>query len=523
MLAVLLAHIFDNNYSLLSAFKQSDEVSDLDDSLGDLRLRWGGALQALWAYLWGLEASKESAKGKEKARDPSRRFFEVASGQLEQLDDNHRQLIETTLRILLLACQRSTANLFILHKKLPFLQDFLLTRLYGYTPDRKYAETFPARSDWIDRDEDEDEEDQSRPEWVEATPILREVYLILLRKLLEVGSDAKTTWRLFSLVKTTESQRRRKDGSTLNSGLQTPTPQSSTRSTTPIPPSDDAVQQTNGGTPTRKRRPHLTIPTSATPAVMDMERLDVEILDLIRHGMRSRWPDMFVFRGGHGMSEAGVELSDMGRAWPAAQKGFNYSVSPRWIVQMLTDFQAWVYITRLTRPFTLVHVSQSDKSIFQLRILENSQIGILSRPVDAAAGDDKGEEVVCPAPDALIPHQSWVHFSINCRKVKSGDLAEARLFVNGVRVGGMKMAYPTANPLAPGSAKTASPPDAIKIAVGRSLIAEGIEQASVNEPSGKEEDNEVMLGRTLLLEEPILEDLILLLHHLVSTQYIALS
>lgn len=163
-----------------------------------------------------------------------------------------------------------------------------------------------------------------------------------------------------------------------------------------------------------------------------------------------------------------------------------------------------------------MHVSQSEKIIFQLRILDNSQISILSRPVGAKTDDGEGEEVVCPAPDALIAHQSWIHFSINCRKVKSGENAEARLFVNGVRVGAMKTAYPSASPLAPGSAKTASPPDAVKIGVGRSLIDEAGEQPAASDGGGKEEENEVLLGRTLLLEEPLAEDLILLLHHLVS-------
>lgn len=133
----------------------------------------------------------------------------------------------------------------------------------------------------------------------------------------------------------------------------------------------------------------------------------------------------------------------------------------------------------------------------------------------AKTEDAETEEVVCAAPDALIAHQSWVHFSINCRKVKSADHAEARLFVNGVRVGAMKTIYPTATPLAPGSAKTASPVDAIRIGVGKSLLAEEGE-AVTKEAGGKEEDNEIMLGRTLLLEEPLSEDLILFFHHLVS-------
>lgn len=80
----------------------------------------------------------------------------------------------------------------------------------------------------------------------------------------------------------------------------------------------------------------------------------------------------------------------------------------------------------------------------------------------------------------------------------------------------MRINYPTANPLAPVSARTASSPDAIKVNVGRRstevpLVSEHLGQ----EGGGKEDENEIVLGRTLLLEETISEDLVLLLHHLV--------
>jgi hypothetical protein len=78
----------------------------------------------------------------------------------------------------------------------------------------------------------------------------------------------------------------------------------------------------------------------------------------------------------------------------------------------------------------------------------------------------------------------------------------------------MRIDYPTANPLAPVSARTASSPDAIKVNVGRRST--DVPLASLGQDvGGKEDDNEIMLGRTLLLEETISEDLVLLLHHLV--------
>lgn len=79
----------------------------------------------------------------------------------------------------------------------------------------------------------------------------------------------------------------------------------------------------------------------------------------------------------------------------------------------------------------------------------------------------------------------------------------------------MKITYPTANPLAPVSARSASSPDAIKVCVGRRSADIPVVAEGQQEGGGKEDDNEIMLGRTLLLEETISEDLVLLLHHLV--------
>jgi hypothetical protein len=79
----------------------------------------------------------------------------------------------------------------------------------------------------------------------------------------------------------------------------------------------------------------------------------------------------------------------------------------------------------------------------------------------------------------------------------------------------VKITYPTASPLAPVSARTASSPDAVKVCVGRRSSEVPSKPEEGQEGGGKEDDNEIMLGRTLLLEETISEDLVLLLHHLV--------
>lgn len=327
ILSVILAHVFDNNYSLLSVF---DEVATgsavLEEKVGELRLRWGGGLPLLWAYMWGSDAPSHSKKGKKKAGSASQSFLEVASGQLEEEGDAHSKLLEITFQTLLIAAQRSAANLFILAKKLDLLSEFLLYRLYGPSMERKCAEAFPARSDWIDR-YDEDLGTETTYTYRPPTPALRVVYLSLLRKMLEAGVNQKITRRLFELVKTTEADRRKADEEILNSGTQTPTDFSSTPTKVPrhTPgPSED--EMTSALTSKMKRRPQLTLLPTAPPPVADMERLNAEVLDLLRRGMRCRWPDMVVFRGGKGISEAGIELSDLGRAWPTGQKGFHYSV-----------------------------------------------------------------------------------------------------------------------------------------------------------------------------------------------------
>jgi len=323
ILSYLLAHIFDNNYSLLSIFDPPPEDGPpLAERLGELKLRWGPALPLLWAYMWGQNIPSDSKKGKEKARDNDRLFKEVVSGRNERMNDQHSQIILVTFKLLLASAQGSTSNLFILSSKLDLLSEFLINRIYGPAKKRTFADTFPSRRDWVDREDDETDEELP---WNPPSSSLREVYLSLLRKLLETGVNQRITWRLFELVKTTEAARRRKDEhpheGTNQSGTSTPT------GTAPPTPTKKSPSDEESGLAMKKKRPQLTLAPTAPLPVADMERLDAEVLDLLRHAMRLRWPDMFVFRGGSGISEAGIELPDLGRAWPGAQKGFHFSVS----------------------------------------------------------------------------------------------------------------------------------------------------------------------------------------------------
>jgi hypothetical protein len=315
ILAHLLAHVCNNNYTILSIFAKPTEYdpSTLAEKLGDMTVRWGDALPLLWSYLWGFDdpaTSMLGGKGKARASLAQRQAKACAHGHYE----SSSPLIELAFRILLIASQASIANLFTLHRNLPGLANFLLVRLYGPPEKREYDVTFPARDDWHmvnDRDDDDD------LEWIVPSDALRAVYLSLLRRMLEAGVDQRVTWRLYTLVKI-----RPKPVVELPS-----TTSSRPESPSPISPARNESMET----PTKARRrpkPDLHIATPAAPsAELDTERLRPEVLELIRHAMKSRWPDAFIFRGGMGDARGGIEMRDLGRVWQNGQKGFNFSVS----------------------------------------------------------------------------------------------------------------------------------------------------------------------------------------------------
>lgn len=186
--------------------------------------------------------------------------------------------------------------------------------------------------------------------------------------------------------------------------------------------------------------------------------------------------------------------------------------------------QTWLYIHKLHHPITLFACSQtvSKFPFLQVKLLENSLIS-LSTHGKAGTVDSEPEEVVCQAIDALLPHGQWVHFGLNLRHPRGAEIGEARLYVNGARAGVLRLPYPVAVPSAPGSApqmgqKPVIPPEAVRVHIARSPApppgpAEG---DAAPAQGGKLEDNEWMLGRVLLLEDVLQEDLVLLFYYLVS-------
>ena len=291
--------------------------------LGEIIVKRPDALPLLWAYLCGVDASVSHAtspiKGKGRARD-----HDVSLGGFETKSRLTAHLVKLTFQILLAAVSASIANLFAIRPHLPYLPEFLITRLYCLPVERKYDVTFPPREGWYDPEQDGDNQ-MVEEEWCAPEPSLRKVYLALLRRLLEAGVDQKVAWRLFGQVKTPLTSSKMDNATSIETQSE---PLTTTRESSGSQTSTEEEQVLRAPRKTPKPPPlHIDM---APPTMDDGEKLDPEVLDLLRHAMKSRWPDVFVFRGGSGESEDGLVLPDIGRAWPAASKGFHFSVSVRY-------------------------------------------------------------------------------------------------------------------------------------------------------------------------------------------------
>lgn len=457
--SLLLAHIFDNNYALLSLFQSDSDSIDTSalGKVGDLRLRWPAAIPLLWAYVLG---PPPSAKGKERAvvQDLAQ------SGQVEkEASPTQQKLMLLFFRVLLLAA-RSIPNLYLIKSYLPQLGDFLITRLYGWRIPRHFDDTFPPREEWF---ANVNAVRETKPEWTAPTQELKEVYLALLKRVLEAGTNTEEAWRLFSLVRKVPV---------------------ATRASTPQPDTPNSTVK-----PFRGKAPlKISIDTP-----VEGETLDAEVLDLIQKAMARRNPNSFVFRSSHD-DDCGIDIPDVGKPWPSSTRGFFFS--------------CWIRISKLNEAITLLHLSQKDQPfpLLQIRILENSQIGITT----SGYSDTKApEEVVCGSPHALLPHGEWVHFAAGCRKGRSatGGGGEARFYINGTRVGAVRVAYPTPKPGL--KLEHQKRFEGIRINVGRRPIPEE-EELQGDAAIARTEENEWLLGRALMLDEVINEDLVMLMYRL---------
>lgn len=459
--SLLLAHILDNNYALLSLFKNGGEDIDAEalEKVGDVRLRWPAAIPLLWAYVLG---ASPSAKGKE----PAALYDAARSGLVErEASPMQQKLVLVLFRVLLLAA-KSTPNLYLIKSFIPELGDFLITRLYGWGTPRHFDDTFPPREEWY---ADAVEGKEAKPEWSAPTADLRAVYLSMLKRILEAGTTTEETWRLFSLVRKVPP---------------------AARVVTPLPETPDT---TGSGKLFRGRAP-LKI---ATDTPLEGETLDNEVLSLIHNAVSHHNPDSFVFRSSPN-DTSGIEVPDLGKPWPSSTKGFFFS--------------CWIRISKLNEAITLLHLGQKDQPypLLQVRVLENSQIGITT----SNHSDTKApEEVICGSPDALIPHGEWVSFAVGCRKGRStaGGGGEARFYINGVRVGAVRVAYPVPKPGLKLEHQRRF--EGIRVNVGRGPSHED-ETPEADASFARAEDNEWLLGRALMLDEVVNEDLVMLMHRL---------
>ena len=326
ILAHLLAYILNNNYTTLSLLRSHstpeepvDVTPGLKEKLGGLVVRWGGALPLLWTYLWGMD--EPSVKGKGKASP--RQGEACLCGSFERDDPERARMVDFVFRVILSAAQASIANLFLINICLPTIKDFLIIRLYGHEVKRHYEVTFPPRSDW--HVGDGDEADSENLVWTEPSPILRTVYLALFRRMLEAAVTQRLTWRLFSIVKASSKTRKRERSASSHGVVMSADDDSGPSQQPSTLPMD--LNETPRPPRKRQKPPHLTIPSETVPARFEVDTLNYEVLDLLRHAMKARWPAAFVFRGGEKGDEGGLELADIGRPWAIPQKGFTFSVS----------------------------------------------------------------------------------------------------------------------------------------------------------------------------------------------------
>lgn len=303
ILAQLFAHVCSNNYSFTAVFESPEiSLSNIPSRIGDIVVcsSTSGALKLLWSYLQG-----ESSKGKCREHIPL--------GDFEGKEDSEEaKLVQLFFQVLLIIVKTSIPNLFTVAFELPNLSEFLLERLYGPEQKRKYAITFPRSKDPGLKEESEEEEAVIK--WQGPNKELRPIYLALLKRMLEASVDQKVTWRLFGLVRRTNEDSK-------HIAVETP----ASVVFTPETPSSTSPSSLPALAPPTRGKPNLHINTIDTTA-KDDESLYPEVLDLIRHAVKSKWSDVFVFEGGCGDNLGGLELEELGRPWMNGHKGFNFSV-----------------------------------------------------------------------------------------------------------------------------------------------------------------------------------------------------
>lgn len=173
--------------------------------------------------------------------------------------------------------------------------------------------TFNSRYDWAPKNEGE--EDEPMVEWKAPDEQLRIVYMDMLKRLLRAGVPREMTWRLYSLVRRETTRISSTETETLTQDMGSET--NGTESQEMPPPPRKTARKGPGTLRLQLPRPEDELD----------ETIDPEVLHLLSEAMSSWWPGCFVFNGGGSGEIGGLELRDMGRTWPKADRGINFTVS----------------------------------------------------------------------------------------------------------------------------------------------------------------------------------------------------
>ncbi len=321
-------------------------------------------LPVIFAFLpWPFPQASLSLQGDKPESAYARFLTDIMPHQAKRNPEHDEAMVEAVWRVMIVALQSSLVNLFQVSQHLEGLVGVLLDSLYP--PERKAPQRsvvvsgtasgvstprhMRARPSIFVQTASEESirgrspmrngqpsimsgdmlaealrASQARPGQAPELPVTRKVperlrptLLKVLRRLLEAGVPYGYSHRLFRLARKI-----------------TPPPEEA--------PTDARSPSPANGSGSQRRRPaklNLRIDTLNGDSPPSESSLDLDILEVIKHAMSKRWPDMFCFSSR--MSRAAptnpavvneskggrLHCADLGKAWPPVNKGFSYSVS----------------------------------------------------------------------------------------------------------------------------------------------------------------------------------------------------
>lgn len=330
-----------------------------------------------------------------------------------------------------------------------------------------------------------------------ADATLRSILLKLLRRLVEAGIPIEYAHMLFRLAKKSNAPTALaiiKNAQAAEEGAEVQTTEGGVASNRSSPSKSPAGKRTRPAKPMSLK---LALNVLAGSAKNGPSVLDKDILEILRHGMSRRWPDVFMLSPQMGGSPGGLHCRDLGKTWPTSVKGYY--------------FMAWVYVEHLCGPITLLHIYEDKRTVLRIRILPNSQVGVIAtRPEDE---QDALEEVIFTSSDSLVPHQKWIHVAVAGRRSRAAQAGstEIKLLINGRRTQAIKCRYPrpTSSTNLPGS-------EVLMASIGRDGQPVPVPKEGMDFDSLGFERSTWFLGHSMLLGEYVGDDLALLLYYLVS-------